>query len=267
MPRVVPSQVVTVIDRLFDWARTPQENPNIEYQLVFTDSPRVTAIVDLVDQVPDELIVLNAEGYERLRVGLGALKDALEHWRRRGGAFVLIRVPGYGHLSPVTLVRRALVECPDEFPAQTTTELAFITDQDFRQLLRLDISSAERAFSHAEWKATTVMAGSVVEALLLWALLQRPADVQNALAHLIAGGTLARPRGASPDEWHLHEYVEISAHLGIIHGRTIEMARLTRGFRNLVHPGRVQRLGETCDRATALLALGTVEAVVTDLTI
>jgi hypothetical protein len=65
------------------------------------------------------------------------------------------------------LIRRALAACPDESPAPETRELAFIEDTELRDGLRLDISAINRALSNSEWKAATVLAGSVVEALLL----------------------------------------------------------------------------------------------------
>src|SRR5947208_12675174 len=42
-------------------------------------------------------------------------------------------------------------------------------------------------------------------------------------------------------------------------------ADLTRDFRNLVHPGRAIRIGQKCNRATALSALAGIERVVNDL--
>ena len=66
--------------------------------------------------------------------------------------------------------------------------------------------------------------------------------------------------------WHLHEYVEVAAHLKLIEGDTAKLVRLTKDFRNLIHPGRAARLGQKCDRSTALTALAAVEAVARDLT-
>jgi hypothetical protein len=66
--------------------------------------------------------------------------------------------------------------------------------------------------------------------------------------------------------WHLHQYVEVAAHLQIIKADTATLVRLTKDFRNLIHPGRAARLGQKCDRSTALAALAAVEAVARDLT-
>lgn len=78
--------------------------------------------------------------------------------------------------------------------------------------------------------------------------------------------TLTRQPDANPERWDLHVYVEVSANLGIITAETATLVRLAKDFRNLIHPGRAIRVGQMCDRATALGALAAVEAVARDLT-
>jgi hypothetical protein len=122
--------------------------------------------------------------------------------------------------------------------------------------------------SNGEWKAATVLAGSAIEALLLWALPSKrsPTDITNAVIALKSNGTLAGKQGSGPlDEWHLHEYTGVAEKLSIIKKETAIQARLAKDFRNLIHPGRAQRLGQKCDRATALSAVAGVEHVVRDL--
>jgi ribosomal protein L30E len=139
---------------------------------------------------------------------------------------------------------------------------------EFRQSLRIDISNATRALANAEWKAATVLAGSVVEALLLWALLQRPTDIPKAIAALLKKGTLGKDPGTNleSESWVLHVYIEVAAELNVIKTDTATQARLAKNFRNLIHPGRTLRLGQVCNRGTALSALAAVEHVVGDLT-
>ncbi len=103
------------------------------------------------------------------------------------------------------------------------------------------------------------MAGSAIEALLLSAI-QRP-SVKAKLANLTD-----RPKGG-PEHWDLHDYIKIAERLSLIKANTATQARLTQGFRNLIHPGRAQRTAEKCDRGTALTALAGVELVVRDLTL
>jgi hypothetical protein len=50
--------------------------------------------------------------------------------------------------------------------------------------------------------------------------------------------------------------------LHLIDGDTATQARRAMDFRNLIHPGRAQRLAQVCDRRTALAALAAGEMVV-----
>ena len=116
-----------------------------------------------------------------------------------------------------------------------------------------------------------MLAGSALEALLLWVLQERgktkPGVVQAAVAALAGAKTLKGNPGADLEGpgWHLHEYVEVAAHLGVIKPKTATLVRLAKDFRNLIHPGRAARLGQKCDQGTALAALGAMQAVARDL--
>ena len=70
---------------------------------------------------------------------------------------------------------------------------------------------------------------------------------------------------SDPEEWVLHHYVEVATHLAIIKPDTATEARLAKDFRNLIHPGRAQRLAQKCDRGTALSSVAALEHVVRDL--
>ena len=148
-------------------------------------------------------------------------------------------------MNPVQALYKALQQCPDAAPSPTTAGLEFISDPDFRHELRIDISTAEQALTHGEWKAATVLAGAVVEALLLWALQQvGPAVYQGP-------GTPSTPL----DGWSLHQYIAVAEQCGIIDPTTAIQARLAKDFRNFIHPGRTQRQGESCTQSTAMTAL------------
>jgi hypothetical protein len=67
------------------------------------------------------------------------------------------------------------------------------------------------------------------------------------------------------DRWELHHFIEVAGHLSLLKPDTCSAVRLARSFRNLIHPGRAARLGQTCDRATAYSAVGALEHVIRDL--
>jgi hypothetical protein len=244
MPRVVPSQVVTVIDSMFRWAATQVEGQGERIQLHRDNSSRLAAVLALVQQIPQELLVLDDTKYSELVASIAAIQDIIPMWQFRD--LPLEAVPGLSKLNPVTLIRRALAECPDEFPSSETTDLKFIPDQALRENLGIDISTADRAFSNGEWKAATVLAGSILEAMLLWALQQQSkAAISTATSNLITAKRLKNNPGPILEEWALNPYIEVAAELGLISADTASQARLAKDFRNLIHPGRALRLGQT----------------------
>jgi hypothetical protein len=175
-------------------------------------------------------------------------------------------IPGLSSLNPVVVIHHALARCPDQFPSPGTVELSFLHPDDLRENLRLDISAANRALANSEWKAATVLSGSIVEALLLWGLQQQDQSKVRTTARGLTGNSLQRSPDANLERWDLQEYIEVAAALGVIRPNTATQARLAKDFRNLIHPGRTARLGQTCDRGTALSAMAAVEHVVRDLT-
>jgi len=129
------------------------------------------------------------------------------------------------------------------------------------------MGAINRALSNGEWKAATVLAGSVIEALLLWALEQRPpADISAGIAAAMSARALTREPDNDLERWDLHEYTEVAANLGIIKNDSAAQTRLARRFRNFIHPGLAQRVAQKCDRATALSAVAGAEHVARDLT-
>lgn len=147
-----------------------------------------------------------------------------------------------------------------------TAELLFLGNGRFQDSLRLDISEMNRALAGREWKSATVLAGSVIEALLLWALQGR--DDTDAGAVQNRARRLRLRHAEEPlTQWNLSEYIEVAADLELIHNDTRDQARLAQNFRNLIHPGRGERLGQECNRGTALSAIAAVEHVVRDLTL
>ena len=225
--------------------------------------PALLAVVALVDAVPPELVTLRPDQYVELLAALAYMRAASEAFTSR--RVIMFAIPGYDR-NPVAIVRAAMAACPDEAPTPGTTELSFITEPDLRDSIRLDISAANSDLAQGEWKGATVLAGSAVEALLLWALQDHqkkmPDDITAAIAAMLKSnpGTDLDGQG-----WHLHQYVTVAAHLKIITPDTAKAVELAKDARNLVHPGRSSRLGQKCDRGTALSALAAVEAVARDL--
>lgn len=267
MPRVVPSDVVATINRMF---RAAVERPDSSPEVNYSQTAQVLAVAQLVDSVPEELLILDPGRYAELIASVAYLRGLPGSFRAARGTIALpLKIKGF-ELNSIALIHRALAACPDEAPAVGTVDLAFITDDRLRESIRLDLSAAHRDLSAGEWKGATVLAGSATEALLLWVLQahegQSAGTLATTAARLFGDGTLSRRPPPNPEDWMLHMYVEVAAALTLIAPDTATMVRLAKDFRNLIHPGRAARLGQKCDRPTALAALAAAEAVARDLT-
>jgi hypothetical protein len=261
MPRVVPSQVFHFITAI------PQQESSGYLRMNSVGSAALSSVLDLVDQIPDELLTMDNATYSSFIHAKAQIRDIINLWNANRTANAPMQTINMAaSTNPLARIRDALAKCPDEGPAPTTSELSFIPDADLRTNLRNDMGAIDRAWANGEWKATTVLAGSTIEALLLWELQQRaPADIATATAALTTTGKLSRQPDTNLERWDLHEYTEVAAKLGIIKADTHTEATLAREFRNLIHPGRAQRLAKKCDRGTALSCVAALDHVVRDL--
>ena len=218
------------------------------------DSSVLGAIIDLADDLPIELLTLSGDDYANYVFGLEAMQAAIDRWNYRG-----VDDPPRTHdgKSPVYLVREALSKCPDQNPSPQTTALAFISDRQLADSIRLDIDSATNALHRNDFKAATVLSGSAMEALLLWKVL----DV-GITSPIIP--PMRKNSRSTPEEWVLEDYITVAEFRQLIKPNTVAQARLAQNFRNLIHPGRTKRLGETCNRGTALGALAAVHLIASD---
>lgn len=213
--------------------------------------------------MPSNLLVLESSQYTELVSSKAVIKNALQIWKLRDHGFD--QIPGYGNFNPVSLIRRALSRCPDETPLKSAAIIPFIDDNELRASLEIDISAATVALSNGEWKAATVLGGSVIEALLLWKLSKNePENIKKAIEDLKKEKILASDPGTNLEQWNLSTFIEVASELKILGEDTAKQARLAKEYRNLIHPGREKRLGQKCNRGTALAVAAAVEFVIGD---
>jgi hypothetical protein len=253
MPNVMPSQVVQTIDELFPHAAAERGG-----QLQADNSAQLIGILNLVKAIPPELITVPPNAYADLVLAVSTIEYHLRVWISRGHEGTLANVKG---TDAVTVIRKVLAQCPDEFPAPSTTDLLFIKDVELRESLRRDVGAAIRALNNSEWKAATVLAGATIEALLHWKL-QEPHITEasrNAAVNALVESKKMQNPSTDIDRWTLSQFVEVAERLGVVKSDTATEIRLAQNFRNLIHPGRVARLGQNCDRGTAYSAVGALD--------
>jgi hypothetical protein len=260
--RLTPSEVVDLIERACPWTGIAG---NVQ-RTSGGDIPTtvVGGIAAAIESIAPELVILTGDDLSYYVAAVGALRvlctgEAHTNVRTRAG-------PQYGGVNEIAAIHDGLKNCPNEIPNPETTRLTFLQDKDLRDQLRRDLSTCESALVNREWKACTVVAGSVAEALLLWSIQQRTEPDQQ-LA-LVAAQTAGKANGckvAQITRWSLGDFAAVAYELHEIEQTTAIQADVLRLFRDLIHPGREQRLKQRCDRSTTLSAMGCVEAIAVDL--
>ncbi len=122
-------------------------------------------------------------------------------------------------------------------------------DEELRESLEKDFSEIEKAYQNESWKSVHVLAGSIVEALLLETitsinkLANREALLKKALGELISEAVT----------------------LGILSEKEEKLTTVLKDYRNLIHPGRVLRLQERVSSDSASICLSLVRIIASKL--
>jgi hypothetical protein len=123
----------------------------------------------------------------------------------------------------------------------------FITNREFRESLESDYAEMHRCAEVKAWKSVQVLAGSVVEALLIDYLAAIPSSTRS----------LKDPLKAD-----LAEAISVCLAEKVISQRTADLCSVIRSYRNLIHPGRVVRLEEVLPSPqSAQVALASVDLI------
>jgi hypothetical protein len=234
MPCIPPSQIVSAIDSMFGTNRNEIDGRAVQHMY----KVQVHALLSMLDEVPPALIDLNAHDYLEFSQCRAVLATKLPAWNL-GDIAPANRVSGK---DVIERIRRLMLKCRDQLPPPEP-ELPFIAEDDTRLGIEDRIRAAWIDFNAREWMGATILAGHVIEALLLWALKKK-------------GG--ATPFKKSPDELHLHDLIAEAEKRGLITSECKQLADLAKDARNLIHPGKATRSGTTCSKATALTALSAV---------
>src|SRR5580704_15827307 len=107
MARIVPSLAVAVIDRLFPHSSSLGRGSMYEEAAI----PKLRAVIELVKEIPTELLSLRAEDYSALVISTASINATLEHWPESAYRQTF----EIDELDPISLIRHVLAQCPDEF--------------------------------------------------------------------------------------------------------------------------------------------------------
>ena len=120
----------------------------------------------------------------------------------------------------------------------------FIVDSELRQSLENDYRELQLCLEHHAWKAAHVLSGSIVEAVLV--------------DYLLGAGYSNK----DPLKMTLEDLIDAAKTANVLSAKTADLSSVVRSYRNLIHPGRLVRLGETTDEEGAQIANSLVAIIV-----
>lgn len=142
---------------------------------------------------------------------------------------------------------------PNQWPKRMHS-FDFITSPKIRESLESDYREMSTSAQHGNAKSTLVMAGSIMEALLVDYLINYP--------------NTQRIKKTDPLKMTLADAIEVCLNEGILTARTAELCTVVRTFRNLIHPGLMVRINEPVpDQDSAIIAVSLVNRIVTELAV
>lgn len=261
---VTPSRVRSYIQAALGGVVPPPPPRDLDGGWRAESLSRASALLDAIEGIDQRILFesLTAdEGFQWLQAA-SQLRSAVLAWQG-GQNFVLVRA-GALTAHPVLVIYRLLEGCPDEIAPRALPRLTFLNDVPLRENVARDIDSLEPLIRSGEWKAATVIGGSIVEAILLDALLPREVDAKD-YARAQARVDLRRWRVGRLEKWDLWQLVAVCRHLGIIDDALAGICDAAREYRNLIHAG-VERARHRSSPGTALNARSAVENLIERLT-
>jgi hypothetical protein len=241
MLRVLPSQALMALDDLFGPARTELYEQRTTGQF----RTEVSALLELLDEIPRDLVDLPLRDYVEFLRCKGSLITALARW----GAGDETAARQVGNKEPIECIRRLLKQCRDELPPPEP-ELPFIAELDKRLGIEDQIHTAWANYNAREWLGATTFAGVALESLLLWALKNAPSPLAT---------------DASLDKLKIYQLIDAATKSNFISEDTAKQAQLAKVARNLIHAGRASRQGMACSKGSSLAALAGLYRVIEDL--
>lgn len=136
----------------------------------------------------------------------------------------------------------------------TRRSFDFVRDEDLRMIIARDYRElVVILIPSGAWKSAVVLAGSILEAVLV--------DVLTSKIEMLEH-VKAQHRGKHPSKLTLEQLIQVAANLDVLPAsRKDALDQCLRHFRNYIHPEREIRAGYPCTEAEAYLALGGLDSV------
>ncbi len=131
-------------------------------------------------------------------------------------------------------------------------DFSFVSSAENRAIIERDYEEVRSCVAANAHKATIVLCGGIIEALLIERLLENEEDAKAAAEKLKPG-----LEKRDIDRWFFQELIDVAADMGILSSDFKTMAYQIKDYRNVIHPGyEIRKSFElTHVKATAAVAL------------
>lgn len=134
-------------------------------------------------------------------------------------------------------------------------DLSFVADIKLQTIIDRDYAELQRVGAVSVVKSRFILAGGLIEALLLDALQRNEAQARN-----------AKSAERKPlDEWSLGSLIDVAVELGLVGAGAQSFGHAVREYRNLVHPGKEKRSKYAVAPEEADIAEKVLDIVIRDL--
>ena len=178
-------------------------------------------------------------------------------------------IGGMNHIREYSFTKKARDEYKLYVEPPTSSEtlsedpdFSFIANPELRSIIERDYQEIPRCLAAEAYKAGIVMCGSVMEALLLDALLaDEPKAKQSAEALTDNGGKVPKDLG----KWSLRSMIAVAQDLQILSKTVLGMSDPIREYRNLIHPAVEMRKKIAAEREEARAAQTALDVIIKNL--
>lgn len=150
------------------------------------------------------------------------------------------------HLKKVIGRLEVATEDDDSAPVTEMRDFTYVSDAGLRKILARDYTDIQKSFISGSWKATMILAGGAIEAILLDQL-----KLQQAGARAAASA----PKSSDLERWDLSDLITVAVELNVVGLGVDKLSHSLREYRNLVHPGNELRSRLTVGREKARIAV------------
>lgn len=164
---------------------------------------------------------------------------------------LLVRV-----IKDLSKIKGALDYSEETSPLVIAKNFSFVKNTNLRTIIERDYVWVNKCLAVEAWKPVIILAGGLIEALLLDRLLATESRAKS---------SSKAPKENGIKKWSLENLIDVAVDLSIINVGAEKLSDAVRHYRNLVHPGNELRAGLRVEPEEAKIAAEILNIIIRDL--